>query len=487
MVINLLTTILKLFLNYLLFKLKSDLYLQDGSFGRAAVPSGASTGSKEALELRDHDSRYKGKGVLKAVANVNQIVAQEVVGKSYQTQAEFDAFAKAIAASANKELFESCGNKIKKLPRPMMNIINGGVHADNALDMQEFMIVPVKYKSFAEALRMGTEIFHTLKSIMNKKHLSTSIGDEGGFAPQIGSTDECLKLILNAISEAGYKPGEEVAIALDVAASEFYKDEKYIMSGESKVLNSQEMCSFYEDLITRYPIISIEDPMSEFDYEGWKLITQKLGNKIQIVGDDIFVTNPAILEKGIKDGIANAILIKPNQIGTLSETLDTIYLAQKNNYNTIISHRSGETEDTTIAHLAVAVNSGQIKTGSLSRTDRVCKYNELLRIEEKLDAAKGTIGYITSFLAVRDVMYSVGYSTDAVLNLAVKAPWKILSGIGYLTYSGFQLLSYYPDSYESLVEAKKNLMEDFPNALKKTFGNTLNAFFMELRELARVG
>lgn len=387
-----------------------DLELDSG-FGRAAIPSGASTGSKEALELRDGDkARFLGKGVLKAVSNVNEIVAKALVGNEFPSQDILDdflirldgtknkerlgansilgvslAYAKAVANAHNKPLFAMIdpGSK-KSIPRPMMNIINGGAHADNALDVQEFMIIPVKYDNFKHALQMGTEVFHTLKTILHEAELSTGVGDEGGFAPQLRSTKEAIELILTAIEKAGYKAGEDISIALDVAASEFFDNGLYQMIGEKKSYNSHQIIEFYKELVDSYPIISIEDPISEFDHEGWQMITKTLGDKIQIVGDDVFVTSPDILKMGIEQKMANAILIKLNQIGTLTETLKTINLAHSNNFKTIISHRSGETEDTTISHLAVAANSGQIKTGSLCRTDRVCKYNELLRIEELL-------------------------------------------------------------------------------------------------------
>ncbi|MBA8666936.1 phosphopyruvate hydratase [Holosporaceae bacterium 'Namur'] len=387
--------------------IETDIILNEGSFGRASSPSGASTGSKEALELRDGGNRYLGKGVLKAVENVNTAIAKEIIGREFKSQTELDhflieldgtenkselganallsislAYAKAFAAANGQQLFQSLASKEISMPRPMMNIINGGAHADNALDVQEFMIIPLKYSRFSDALRMGAEVFHTLKKILHEGGYNTNVGDEGGFAPALGSAEECLNLILAAIEKAGYRPGEDISLGLDVAASEFYDNNSYHLKGENKILNSEQLIKYFEHLVNRYPIISIEDPMSEFDYEGWQNITHALGSKVQIVGDDIFVTNKQIFAKGIEDKIANAILIKLNQIGTLTETLETIKLAKKNNYNAIISHRSGETEDTTISHLAVAVNAGQIKTGSLCRTDRVAKYNELLRIEE---------------------------------------------------------------------------------------------------------
>ena len=387
--------------------IETDIILNEGSLGRASSPSGASTGSKEALELRDGGNRYLGKGVLKAVDNVNSIIAKKIIGREFASQADLDQFlieldgtenksklganailsvslsyAKAHAAANDQQLFQSLAGKEISMPRPMMNIINGGAHADNALDIQEFMIIPLKYSRFSDALRMGAEVFHTLKKILSNKGYNTNVGDEGGFAPALGSAQECLNLILAAIEKAGYRPGEDISLGLDVAASEFYDNNSYHLKGENKILNSEQLVKYFEHLVNQYPIISIEDPMSEFDYEGWQNITHALGSKVQIVGDDIFVTNKKIFAKGIEGKIANAILIKLNQIGTLTETLETIKLAQKNNYNAIISHRSGETEDTTISHLAVAINAGQIKTGSLCRTDRVAKYNELLRIEE---------------------------------------------------------------------------------------------------------
>jgi enolase len=380
----------------------------DGEFKAiAASPSGASTGSKEALELRDGDkNRYLGKGVLKAVSNVNDNIAKAVIGNKFASFKEFDktlidldgtenksklganailacslAFAKAYAKSHGKDLFQLFGNKFA-MPRPMMNIINGGAHADNPIDIQEFMVIPNLKNGFSEALRMGVEVFHNLKSILKNKGMNTNVGDEGGFAPNLKTAKEALDSIMEAIHAAGYKAGEDINIALDCAASEFYKDGKYNMEGKNFFPN--ELVKFYEDLVAHYPIASIEDPMSEFDEDGWVQMTAALGKKIQIVGDDIFVTNPKILKHGIEKGIGNSILIKLNQIGTLTETLDTIELAKGNNYTTIISHRSGETEDTSLAHLAVGTSAGQIKTGSLCRTDRVCKYNELLRISEKL-------------------------------------------------------------------------------------------------------
>ena len=385
-----------------------DIILDNGIVGRAAVPSGASTGENEALELRDGDkTRYLGRGVSKAVSNVNTVIASKIRGLSPDFE-KIDALlikvdgtdnksqlganailgvsmaaAKAAALSKKQPLYKFLGGeKAKILPVPLMNILNGGMHADNNLDIQEFMIVPHGAQTFSEALRMAIEIFHNLKSILKSKGLATSVGDEGGFAPNLRSNQEALDLIIEAIKKAGYKPGENASLALDCAASSFFKDGAYSFDGAKK--NSADMISIYEGWLSQYPIVSIEDGLSEHDHSGWKELTGKLGAKLQLVGDDIFVTNPVIFKKGIADGIANAILVKVNQIGSLSETLKTISIAQKNKYKAIISHRSGETEDTTIAHLAVACGCGQIKTGSLSRTDRMCKYNELLRIEEEL-------------------------------------------------------------------------------------------------------
>lgn len=385
-----------------------DVILNNGILGRAAVPSGASTGDNEALEMRDGDkTKYLGKGVLNAVDNVNTVIASKVKGlspdfeKIDKIMIDLDgtenksklganailgvsmAVAKAAAIAKKQPLYKFLGGeKAKILPVPLMNILNGGLHADNNLDIQEFMIMPVGAPSFSEAIRMATEVFHNLKSILKSKGLSTSVGDEGGFAPNLQSNEEALGLILQAIEKAGYKPGKDVYLALDCAASSFCKDNKYSFDNSQK--NSGELIDIYAGWINKYPILSIEDGLSEHDTEGWQEMTRKLGSKLQLVGDDIFVTNPKIFRKGIEDGIGNAILIKVNQIGSLSETLKTIDIAHKNKYKAIISHRSGETEDTTIAHLAVSSGCGQIKTGSLSRTDRICKYNELLRIEEEL-------------------------------------------------------------------------------------------------------
>ena len=394
-----------------------EVYLESGVMGRAAVPSGASTGKREALELRDGDkSRYLGKGVLKAVKNVNEVIAEVLIGWEASDQTGIDrklleldgtdfksnlganallgvslAVAKAAADESGLPLYQYLGGaNAKELPLPMMNIINGGEHADNNVDIQEFMIMPVGAETFAEALRMGAEIFHALKKVLKDKGYNTAVGDEGGFAPDLKSNEEALSVIMEAIKGAGYKPGSDVLLALDVAASELFKDGKYILENEAKKEKSAaDMVDFYADLVDRYPIISIEDGMAENDWDGWKLLTERLGDRIQLVGDDLFVTNTRILKEGIDKKIANSILIKVNQIGTLTETLDAIEMAKRAGYTAVISHRSGETEDTTIADLAVATNAGQIKTGSLCRTDRVCKYNQLLRIEDELgDVAK---------------------------------------------------------------------------------------------------
>ena len=385
-----------------------DVLLDNGILGRAAVPSGASTGDNEALELRDGDkNRYLGKGVLKAVNNVNTIIASKVKGLTpdfnkidallikadgTENKANFGAnailgvsmaVAKAAAISKKQPLYKFLGGeKAKILPVPLMNILNCGMHADNNLDIQEFMIMPVGAPTFHEALRMATEVFHNLKSLLKAKKLSTSVGDEGGFAPNLTSNQEALDLIIQAIDKAGYKPGKDVFLALDCAASSFCKDGKYNFEGAEK--KSADLIQIYSSWLSKYPVLSIEDGLSEHDWSGWQEMTKSLGDKVQLVGDDIFVTNPKIFKKGIAEKIGNAILIKVNQIGSLSETIEAINIAKKNKYKAIISHRSGETEDTTIAHLAVACGCGQIKTGSLSRTDRICKYNELLRIEEGL-------------------------------------------------------------------------------------------------------
>ncbi len=393
-----------------------DVKLTNGVRGRAAVPSGASTGIFEALELRDGDmSKYLGKSVQKAVDNVNNIIAPELIGEKASHQKEIDTFmidmdgtenksklganailgvslavAKAASKAYGMSLYRYLGGiNALTLPVPMMNIINGGVHADNNIDFQEFMIAPVGAESFSHAIQMGSEVFHTLKNVLNNKGMSTSVGDEGGFAPNLGSNEEGIEIILEAIDKAGYNTNQ-VKICLDVASSEFYEDGKYILEGN--YFNSSEMADFLDCWVKKYPIISIEDGMAEQDWEGWKILTQKMGNRCQLVGDDLFVTNTRRLVDGIKRGVANAILIKVNQIGTLSETLDAISTAHAAGYKTIISHRSGETEDTFIADLAVAVNSGQIKTGSASRSDRMAKYNQLLRIEQKLGSAAKYLG-----------------------------------------------------------------------------------------------
>ena len=387
---------------------EADVILTNGILARAEVPSGASTGEKEALELRDGDeTKYLGKGVLKAVANVNTVIAKSIKGlkpdyknvdkiliglDGTETKSKLGAnailavsmaIAKADALQKKIPLYVYLGGKKANiLPIPLMNILNGGLHADNNLDIQEFMIMPVGAPTFSEALRYATEVFHNLKSILKSKGLSTSVGDEGGFAPNLTSNEEALNLIIQAIERAGYKPGKDVSLALDCASSSFYKNGSYKFENSNKSAN--DLINIYESWLNKYPILSIEDGLSENDWSGWKELTKRLGDKLQLVGDDVFVTNPKIFKEGIEKGIANAILVKVNQIGSLSETLEAVGLAKKNNYNAILSHRSGETEDTTIAHLAVAIGCGEIKTGSLSRTDRICKYNELLRIEEEL-------------------------------------------------------------------------------------------------------
>lgn len=388
-----------------------DVILESGVVGRAAVPSGASTGSREAIEMRDGDvKQYLGKGVMKAVAHVNAILAEAIVGESVFNQEAIDtlmieadgtdnkgnlganallavslAVAHAGAQSAGLPLYRYLGGVgPMRLPVPMMNVINGGAHADNLLDFQEFMIIPWGLPTYSEALRAGIEVFHTLKKIIHDKKLSTAVGDEGGFAPMLRNSRETLQLLMTAIEKAGYRPGEEIALGLDCAASEFYKIDKYQMVGEGLSLTSTQMVDYLETLVNEFPIISIEDGLHEGDWDGWKLLTTKLSKKVQLVGDDLFVTNPSILQQGIQQGVANSILIKVNQIGTLTETMRAIEMAKCANYTTVISHRSGETEDTTIADLAVGRNAMQIKTGSLSRTDRVAKYNQLLRIEEDL-------------------------------------------------------------------------------------------------------
>ncbi|MDR3666002.1 MAG: phosphopyruvate hydratase [Ignavibacteriaceae bacterium] len=397
--------------------LEVEVQLESGVIGRAAVPSGASTGEHEAVELRDGDkSRYGGKGVLKAVDNVNEKIADEIIDMDAVDQVEIDqlmieldgtpnkenfganailgvslAVAKAAAETLEIPLYRYIGGvNARTLPVPMMNILNGGSHADNNVDFQEFMVMPVGAPNFAEALRMGAETFHSLKSVLKKKGYNTSVGDEGGFAPNLKSNDEAVEVILEAITKAGYKPGEEICIALDVASSEMFQKDKKVyqfFKSSKKELTSEQMVDFYANWMKQYPIISLEDGLDENDWDGWKLLTDKLGSKIQLVGDDLFVTNTKRLAEGISKGIANSILIKVNQIGTLTETLDCIEMAKRASYTNVISHRSGETEDTTIADIAVATNAGQIKTGSLSRTDRIAKYNQLLRIEEELGGA----------------------------------------------------------------------------------------------------
>ncbi|HGS9247339.1 TPA: phosphopyruvate hydratase [Clostridioides difficile] len=388
-----------------------EVVLEDGAMGRAIVPSGASTGAFEAVELRDGDKgRYLGKGVETAVANVNEIIAPEIEGMDAFDQPAIDAImieldgtpnkgklganailgvsmavARAAADEIGLPLFQYLGGvNAKQLPVPMMNILNGGEHADNNVDVQEFMILPVGACCFKEGLRMGAEVFHSLKKVLGEKGLACGVGDEGGFAPNLGSNREALELIVEAITKAGYKPGEDVMLGLDVAATEMYNKEtkKYVLAGEGKELTAAEMVALYEDWSNNFPIITIEDGLDEEDWDGWKLLTEKLGNKLQLVGDDLFVTNTERLEKGIENGVANSILVKVNQIGTITETLDAIEMAKRAGYTAVISHRSGETEDSTVADLAVAVNAGQIKTGAPSRTDRVAKYNQLLRIEE---------------------------------------------------------------------------------------------------------
>jgi enolase len=391
-----------------------DVTLACGATGRAAVPSGASTGTREALELRDGDKdRYLGKGVTQAVANIMEKIAPEVIGMDAADQAGLDqhmieidgtenksalganamlgvsmAAARAAANAFSLPLYKYLGGvNARNMPVPMMNIINGGSHATNSLDIQEFMVIPVSAATVAEAVRMGAETFHNLKKLLKGKGLSTGVGDEGGFAPDLGSNEEALALIITAVETAGYKPGTDVVLALDAAASEFYKDGKYVLEAEGKSLSSEEMVAYYERLVDTYPIVSIEDGLAEGDWDGWALMTERMGDKIQIVGDDLFVTNPAILAKGIEMGVANSILIKLNQIGTVTETLAAIKMASDAGYSTVISHRSGETADTFISDLAVGITGGQIKTGSLSRSDRVAKYNQLIRIAEELGAS----------------------------------------------------------------------------------------------------
>ena len=388
-----------------------DVVLDNGILGRAAIPSGASTGSKEAVELRDGDkSRYLGKGVLKAVKNVNEIIAPQVVGKDPKEQKSIDSFmidldgtenkaklganamlgvslavAKAGAQDAGMPVFLYLGGEdARRLPIPFFNILNGGKHADNNVDIQEFMIAPIGAKSFKEALRMGAETYHNLKAVLKSKGLNTSVGDEGGFAPNLSSNEDAIKIIITAIQKAGYKPGQDISIVLDPASSEFYQDGKYILKADNSRLSSEEMVKYYADLISKYPIICIEDGLAEDDWEGWQILTKELGEKIQLTGDDIFVTNPRILAEGIKKGIANSILIKLNQIGTLTETLETVGMAKRAGYTCLFSHRSGETEDSFLADITVATNAGQLKTGAPARSERLAKYNQLLRIEEEL-------------------------------------------------------------------------------------------------------
>jgi enolase len=404
---------------------EADVILESGSMGRAIVPSGASTGEREALELRDGGARYLGKGVKKAVRNVIEIIGPAISGFDAAEQAAIDstmialdgteskkklganailavslAVAKSAAEDAGLPLYQYLGGpNARELPVPMMNVLNGGAHADNNVDFQEFMIIPAGAKTCAEAIRMGAEVFHHLKSVLKKKGYSTAVGDEGGFAPNLRSNEEACQVILEAITKAGYKAGKDMFLGLDVASSEFYKSGVYDMKGEGKKMSSDKMIKFYESWVRQYPIITIEDGMSEKDWKGWKALTDHLGSKVQLVGDDIFVTNTKIFKQGIEQGIGNSILIKLNQIGSLTETLDAIEMAKRAKYTAVVSHRSGESEDATIADLAVATNAGQIKTGSLSRTDRIAKYNQLIRIEEELGDAARYRG--------RDVFYSI--------------------------------------------------------------------------------
>jgi len=403
-----------------------EVYTESGAFGRALVPSGASTGEYEAVELRDNDkNRYLGKGVETAVKNVNEVIAEAIIGFDVTDQVAIDkamieldgtdnkgklganailgvslAVARAAADFLEVPLYQYLGGfNAKQLPVPMMNILNGGAHADNNVDIQEFMIMPAGAPNFKEALRMGAEIFHSLRSVLKAKGYNTAVGDEGGFAPNLKSNEEALSTIIEAIEKAGYKPGEEVLLAMDVASSEIYSDEdkKYHLTGEGKALTSEEMVAWYEELTAKYPIISIEDGLDENDWEGHKLLTERIGKKVQLVGDDLFVTNTEKLARGIEQGVGNAILIKVNQIGTLTETFNAIEMAKRAGYTAIISHRSGETEDSTIADIAVATNAGQIKTGAPSRTDRVAKYNQLLRIEDQLGETSEFLGHQTFY------------------------------------------------------------------------------------------
>ncbi|WP_456375881.1 phosphopyruvate hydratase [Thiolapillus sp.] len=390
--------------------IEADVYTADGAMGRAVAPSGASTGSREALELRDGDAkRYGGKGVLKAVENVNNLIRDAVSGMEVADQSALDqrmieldgtdnksklganailavslAAAHAAAQENEQPLYEYLGKDDLRMPVPMMNIINGGAHADNSVDLQEFMILPVGAPSIREAVRYGAEVFHALKSVLGKRGMATTVGDEGGFAPNLGSNEEAIEVILEAIEKAGYKPGQDISLGLDAASSEFYRDGKYHLDSENHSFDAAGFSEYLANWVRQYPIISIEDGMDESDWDGWKLHTEMLGDKVQLVGDDLFVTNTRILREGIDKGVANSILIKFNQIGTLTETLQAIEMAKKAGYSAVISHRSGETEDTTIADLAVATGTGQIKTGSLSRSDRVAKYNQLMRIEDQL-------------------------------------------------------------------------------------------------------
>ncbi len=406
--------------------LEVDVHLEGGWAGRAAVPSGASTGEYEAVELRDGDkSKYSGKGVLQAIKNVNEIIAPELIGYDCLNQAEIDmkmiemdgtdnksklganailgvslAVARAAAAALDIPLYRYIGGtNARRLPVPMSNIINGGSHADNNVDLQEFMIMPTGASSFSHAIRMNTEVFHALKAILKSKGYSTGVGDEGGFAPDLKSNEEAIEVIIEAIKAAGYVPGKDISIALDPAASEFFVDGKYYLKAENRHLSSEEMVDYYADLVERYPIVSIEDGLAEDDWAGWKLLNEKLGHKIQIVGDDLFVTNSKRLARGIEEKNANSILIKLNQIGTLTETLDTIEMAKNASFTTVVSHRSGETSDSFIADLAVAVNAGQIKTGSICRSERIEKYNQLLRIEEILGS--------TALFSGKDIFYNI--------------------------------------------------------------------------------